>query len=59
MANNTLSNCIDNWNAGKSTPELCKDKVGKCFITPASQKGLKDSLGQKLKMTLQQLKRKV
>jgi hypothetical protein len=31
---------LDKWDAGKSTAEVCKDKVGKSFTIPASQESL-------------------
>ena len=33
--------------AGKSTEQLCKKKIGKYIMIPVSQKSLSDILGQK------------
>lgn len=44
---------LDKLDAGKLMDRFCKDKAGKSFIIPASQKSLSGVLSQRLKMMLQ------
>jgi hypothetical protein len=57
-----MTACCQNWTCRawkKSTAKLYKDKVGKSFIIPASQKSLLDILAQKAEDDAPLLQRKL